>query len=97
MEQKEIIKSVRAHFGLKENGIRQDPDQYDDEFEITFDVVAPYAPRPKWYGIEVVSKEIAIRNRKDFLIGTNEDVEITENTIDYYTRIIGTDLYFRWY
>jgi len=89
-EQENILQRIALHFGLKSTEVRHDEEDYDNEFEITFD------SGKNWYLLEVVSKEIAIRNCQDF-ISDGSEVEFSTHQIEYYTQLIGTTLYFRWF
>ena len=78
---------ISQHFGVDKKDIYIDTGNQLDEFEITFDT------RNKII-VEVVSRETAINNAKDFSDG--RDVTITDLQIDYYVKLIGdNDYYFR--
>jgi len=86
MNKEELIKVIARHFGVNPHEVRQDKEDYDDEFWVN----------DQW--IEVVSKETAIKNEQD-LFGAmeGEDINdyITETNIGMYTYLLGSDYLFR--
>lgn len=96
-EVQEKKEAIALHFSINKSDIKQDPEDYDDEFLITFDAKAPNVPEPKYYLIEVVDESTAEVNEADFLEqGDNVENYKTNTCVGMYTRLLDSDYYFRW-
>lgn len=89
---KQKAEALANHLGVNPSEIiLPSSDDYDDEFQVNFG----YAnDEENLLPIEVVTAGVAIGNEKDNL--DNIDDFISKNNIGCYTRIIGTEFYFRW-
>lgn len=86
-------KALALHFGLPTYEVEiPGIDDYDDEFTVSFgsDITS--------FAVEVVTKDTAIANERCFDSHYEESVEeiITEYAIGMYTKMIGSEYYFRW-